>query len=203
MKTRPIIFDEISVQAILNGDKTQTRRIIKPGKPSSLQAFIYRDSRYCPYGQLGDRLWVREVWRIGSWNYGLQAIAVDYKADNYCRKEWLYFYSDKFNQYALECTNDAIKAGLKPDGDGFYHWKIGEAPTHWRSPIHMPRLCSRIDLVIINTRVEKLQEITDDDCKAEGYEYSTFKERWNAINAKRGFGWETNPFVWVINFWRL
>jgi len=90
----------------------------------------------------------------------------------------------------------------------------------WRPSIHMPRWASRITLEVTAVRVERVQNITPEDCQAEGvrceqhYEgignpcdevrlLHAFQDLWNSINAKRGFGWDANPWVWVVGFKRL
>ena len=199
MKEHPIIFSAEMVRAILDGRKTQTRRIVKPqpvalpeieleagdviledGTPHKIVApaknsgnaaagRLYRKRLRCPYGQPGDRLWVRESW-------------------------W-------------ECTdnNDSPKYvadGPPPTTDRRQYRK--------RPSIHMPRWASRITLKVKAVRVERVQEIRREDALAEGvsggcgpnYDFALFgfKRLWDSINAKRGFGWDVNPWVWVIEF---
>lgn len=120
-----------------------------------------------PYKE-GDILWVREGWKIGAWNEEGQ-IAVDYRADGYARKEWLQVKdAERFERYWIQSTDDCIKAGLKPDEEGKYHWEPGQAPTRWRPGIFMPMEAARIYLQIKNMRVERVQDITEDDAVAEG-----------------------------------
>ena len=74
----------------------------------------------------------------------------------------------------------------------------------WRSPIYLPKKFSRLAPVIKEVRVERVQDITDNDAKAEGLiphlTRMRFSHLWNSINAKKGYGWDTNPWVWVIEF---
>lgn len=158
MKERPIIMGADSVRAILEGRKTQTRRVINPRK-----SVMER----CPYGKVGDRLWVRETFKIAD-SVTVNGIApVLYKAD---------------------CSGFAL-ANI----------------DRWESPMFMPRKLSRITLEITDIRVERVQDITAQEAIAEGVrdEYepiSMYRELWQKLNAKRGYPWEKNPWVWVISF---
>lgn len=102
--------------------------------------------------------------------------------------------------------------------DGFYYKSTDpltdsiEYGCRWKPSIHMPRWASRITLEITDIRVERLQEINSLDVVAEGFSNGEsnwltlrglFINFWNSINAKRGFGWDTNPYVWVIEFKRI
>jgi hypothetical protein len=191
MKERPILFSTEMVKAILAGRKTMTRRVVKPQPPEGLRIacieedgthykeWLYAENNgdpvdsiiYCPYGQAGDRLWVRE--RIQN------------------------------------CMgNVAYVSDAHIDGTADWVWQRDSLPS-----IHMPKGLSRITLEITNIRVERLQEITHKDALAEGVEYdvsksdgwplSRFQHPWNSINAKRGYSWESNPWVWVIEFKEL
>ncbi len=217
MKERPILFNSEMVRVILEGRKTQTRRVIKPQSTIEAGGWVR-----CPYGQEGDRLWVKETWRVGAWNEDLGNIAVDYKADGKCRREWINCPDDDlFNLLWIQSSNDAEKAGKKTDTNGKYNWKAGESPCRWRPSLFMPRWASRITLKIINIRVERVQEISIVDIINEGVVMLPLTEKtnpkprngriikekfitlWDPINAKRGFGWDKNPFVWVIEFKKI
>ena len=194
MKEHPILFSGEMVEEILSGGKTQTRRVIKPqpvlmsggiwypssnpGDRKNRTGLHYANEKhmrkgmpidFCPYGQPGDNLWVRESWR------------------------------------PLE--DDVPVSKLRP-GDQIYFRAdyIGEAlEGQWRPSIHMPHWASRITLKIVNIRIERVQEITPIDAALEGfspdrYQIIDFKNLWNSINAKRGYGWDVNPWVWVIEF---
>ena len=226
---KPILFSTSMVKAILDGKKTQTRRVIKIDdapenwKISIAGTSIVRTEPYdvkLPRYAAGDILWVRETWRIGAWNEDIGCIAVDYKADNYARREWIRIEDEeRFERYWIESTNDAIKAGVEPDENGEYHWEPRQAPTKWRPSIFMPREVARIFLRVTNVRVERLQNISFDDAIAEGmgreghiamgiscpeseeefnfkrYPERLFRRIWDNLNAKRGLGWDRNPWV--------
>lgn len=199
MKEGPILYSTDNVRAILDGRKTQTRRVIKPQPPEDAVVFAwfapeikegkapegcwYEDKNglkfhcKCPYGQIGDRLWVRET---------------------------------LFRHPYLD------EAGyLADETPVFINQTIGDmAKWQWRKDIlpsiFMPRWASRITLEITRLRVERLQDISEEEAEAEGIViekgdyYRTckgkFHQLWDSLNAKRGFGWETNPWVWVIEF---
>jgi hypothetical protein len=209
MKERPILFSAPMVRAILDGRKTQTRRVIverKIGAPSSIK----RDGSYiwalfpnspfprmeyqliCPFGQPDDRLWVRE----NGWEP--KTPSIDDIANG----------ADTWPRYAYDA--DGIS---ETNAEDYRDWGWKRRPS-----IFMPRWASRITLEITAVRVERIQAISERDCVAEGYVttqlgagYPTYittaqeKQRngWNQLNAKRGYGWETNPWVWVIEFKRV
>ncbi len=193
MKERPILFSTPMVKTILDGRKTQTRRVIIPQPKfvkSGVSAYAYEwKGQYvslkkglielCPYGQVGDRLWVRETWAIIKEN-------------------------DNVPIYEM-----SQNSGLFFKADNPTSTKVGK----WRPSIHMPRWASRITLEITEVRVERLQEITEEDCYKEGIELPhkrydgvdratrlLFQYLWDTLNAKRGYGWDTNPWVWVLSF---
>ncbi|MDD2707536.1 MAG: hypothetical protein PHV34_05955 [Verrucomicrobiae bacterium] len=205
MKKYPILFSGEMVRAILDGYKMQTRRVVMPQPNHFLGVSINRKTPFdddgkiikCPYGQPGDRLWMRERWCTGK------------PFDNISPgRLW------KGNDSEQLAVNYATEPEWVEQGK-------------WRPSIHMPRWASRITLEIIKVRVERVQEITEDDAKAEGakkglwlendmlleptdeYEEgkSSYKQGfgflWDSINAKRGFGWESNPWVWAIEFRRV
>lgn len=187
VKERPIIFSGPMVRAILAGRKTQTRRVMSPQPVQADNLFhwhktawdiggaLVSDSApvdFCPYGQPGDRLWVRETWCLTA------APCTLYRAD------------DKRDQQ---------------------YWSL----LKWKPSIFMPRRASRLTLEIVAVRVERLQDITEDDAVAEGCQpwmkngqmvdtaASDFVHLWSDINEKRGYSWESNPWVWVIEFRNL
>lgn len=197
MRERPIIFSGPMVRAILDGRKSQTRRVARltygghlrkghrrwhPGDPEAVLA--------SPYGVAGDRLWVRETWAPG-WTFSGSDPCVFYRAEG-------------------------------PDA---------KAPDSlcWRPSIHMPRWASRLTLEITEVRVQRLQEISEEDAKAEGveayvighgsvgYHPETLEGLWDSAHFREGFAvlwdsiqlqrkapsglsWADNPWVWVITF---
>jgi len=180
MKERPILFSTPMVQAILAGHKTMTRRVAKDIDGSdplyeTKDGEIIDTVKLCPYGVPGDRLWVRETYML------------------------------MFNPY-------------KPDEKPHIHYKADypRDTVVWKSSMFMPRKYSRILLEITNVRVERVQQITEDDAIAEGCTLMVgvtsgggmglaspcyaFKKLWDKIYAKRGYGWDINPWVWVIEF---
>lgn len=192
-RERPIIFNAEMVRAILNGNKSQTRRVIKPqpkydrfdhigcnfsglwmGWPESMDDIIWE--AHCPYGKIGNQLWVRETWATpGNYDHIKPSKLLDYM-----------FPSSSLKYRATE--------------------KYGDAYFRWRPSIHMPGWASRIQLEVLSVKVETVQDITDEDIVAEGgFVYGSgawewFIPLWNSINEKRGFGWDTNPWVWVVEF---
>ena len=196
MKERPILFNGEMVRAILEGSKTQTRRVMKPqsdkfiwGRP----AYHYDLGCYavdsqdgwkfvnCPYGQPGDRLWCRETWQVHRLDgiTGKEFPNILYKADSSTRL------------FINECV-----------------WKYNREKPQWRPPIHMPRWASRITLEINDIRVERLQDISEEDAWAEGCEiddgrmgWLKYRQLWESINGAES--WASSPWVWVIEFKRL
>ena len=212
MTERPILFSGPMVRAILDGRKTQTRRVCKlqpqvvdvePRHKPHTWGFWHDDHDKmrnglvvrCPYGQPGDRLWVRETWGVGTRPHHIDGWTdgIEYRADEpYCDDvEPLPLYTPKAPA-------------------GFYE---GYDKRGWRPSIHMPRWACRLLLDVKAVRVERLQDISRSDCYAEGliadnqpmrYNGEPAQERfaalWDGLNAKRGHGWDTNPWVWVIEF---
>lgn len=189
MKERPITFSASMVRAVLNGTRTQTRstrgleRInespdafkclganrsddfiflnmdgVLTGHDPSDETHIIK----CPYGVVGDRLWVKEKWRIGAWDENRGRMCIDY-ADG-PRTEWLDVPDPNwFEEVWIECSNELHDIGVKTNAHGNYHWEPGESPLRWRPSITMPRWASRILLEITNVRVERVQEPTAGD----------------------------------------
>lgn len=199
MKERGMIFNAEMVRAILDGRKTQTRRIMAPQPADDIERCIFPNpeaigwksslrhkhgsttAHFCHYGKPGDRIWVRETWN----KYGG---LLTYRADH----DWI----DDMRKETV-CT------------------------AKWVPSIHMPRWASRILLEITDVRVERLSSISQEDAKAEGMEltgwrptysdpdsggevmtpYDNFAELWSSIYGDES--WKANPWVWVIEFKRV
>lgn len=203
MKERPILFSGPMVRAILDEKKTQTRRIVRDVATCDRTGVAYwpgmkhgggfLSADHCPYGKPGDRLWVRETWHpLGPWE--ASTATIEYRADGGRRES-------KDHLRTFKMTSKDV-AGC------------------WRSPRLMPRWASRIDLAITGVRVERLQDITEADILAEGVTvdvaakmtgipwsslptlHDGWREGWNMINGERA-SWESNPWVWVIEFKRI
>jgi hypothetical protein len=208
MNEHPIIMTGESVRAILDGRKTQTRRVIKDAPPYPFTIVHVHDEDWgfrrtsgltdhyfkCPYGKVGDRLWVREAFRYARIGLGCggSATCVEYKISN-----GKINFKNKAGKYPK----------LKSNKD-----KQGQH-ARWRSPIFMPKWAARIWLEITNIRAERLRDISLEDIAAEGIADlgggaqavidCFINEVWDPINEKRGYGWNENPFVWVIEFKRI
>ena len=183
------------VRAILDGRKTMTRRVVK-NTSDIIQDWDKNDKSYgpffedeygdkhktieaCPYGQVGDRLWVRETFTLTQYDKPV------YKAD-----------------------------GRDADGDTWTSVLADPEGVLWKPSIHMPLWASRITLEITDIRVVRVQEISERDAMKEGVEPSlgndfntnpfiysaNFKRLWDSINEKRGYSWDDNPWVWVVEF---
>lgn len=214
MKERPILFNGEMVRAILDGRKTQTRRIVKPSWLPVVEEcmrvnrkWVWTTMEYdltTPYGEPGDRLWVRE-----KWGHFLDPFeGMDWIPDRPFRP----ITEIKFGSGYI-CNSNIIWAA-----DGHFEWaddESSEPVSRWKPSIHMPRWASRINLEITKVRVERLNDISEEDARAEGVEatkfecvdgnkYSyqyPFQELWSFIN---GFeSWKKNPWVWVIEFRRI
>lgn len=211
MKERPILFSAPMVRAILEGRKTQTRRVVKPQLDLGLyldwqemDAFEGKarfrrvgpdypdtegdDGIVCPYGALGGRLWVRETWAI-RWYQGGWHVYFDADGEHSRRDE----------------------VGAFPLGKG----RAGRL----RPSIHMPRWASRITLEVTGVRVERLQDISEADAIAEGLlrdkdgwrgapdlpwfasPVAAYRSLWESINGAGS--WDANPRVWVVEFSRI
>lgn len=223
MKERPILFSTPMVQAILAGNKTMTRRIIKPQpyfdkdsgywywKPTKKGAIMANRppcdwfAFYPPkYGMIEDRLWVRET--FGWYN---TIVAGSYG-----------FVDGEEVKYPPHVIKNGFKRPIVYKADYPKH-RFDPNDSGWKPSIHMPRIASRITLEITDVRVERLQDITKEDAYREGVEIVTtkpctqykdyevndgifcnprnsFNSLWNVIHGKDS--WNLNPWVWVISF---
>lgn len=221
-KERPILFSGPMVTAILAGQKTQTRRVIKGQALEWLAPDMFMpefvadpENGLCPYGQPGDRLWVRETWH----DFGRWALLMFAEGDDPSDYEWRSADFPERIRYAADDPTDLVDMN-GPDYPRLYHRKMAS--------IHMPRKASRLSLEVVSVRVERLQAITVADVVAEGIdldgehaddflnaehaqagglsipcdhpEVYPFVRLWDSINAKRGHAWDTNPWVWVVEF---
>lgn len=196
MADRPILFSAPMVRALLDGKKSQTRRVLRQqphtrpeieGDAGEEMAVYDGDRCYgrwpAPY-RIGDRLWARETWQVPA----------------LCDPQYR--------------ATDTVRVG---------HWNPESGP--WRSPIHMPRWASRLTLTVSEVRVQRLQEISEEDAVAEGIKvvnpaagyyvspahpdgkhrfgdnaYEMFCHLWDSLNASRGYGWDANPWVAALTF---
>ncbi len=220
MRELPILFSGAMVRALLDGRKTQTRRVVNPEPSAGVRVSPFcasgledghgRELR-SPYGKPGDRLWVRESLAATRDTAGIIF-------------DW---------HYVADAAKVPRMPGLRPefnDAMAFAHLVRKAVPS-----IHMPRWASRISLEVTGVRVERLQGISSADARAEGIEYRddyiagsrcrrwraygandswypegvdtapihSFQSLWDSINAERGFGWHANPWVWVVEFKRI
>ncbi len=212
---KPILFSAPMVLAILDGRKTVTRRLVKPSKRGRVDLTDGGHPVYvsgapddggepipCPYGAAGDRLWVRETWAA-------------------------------FTTPTHECGECDLIDGPPSEMRSTAQWVPNEDlvfradgksnPSRWRPGIHMPRWASRITLDVTDVRVERLQDITEEDARAEGVTLGelqpatingapgkvaiydpvkAFAVLWDQVNGERA-PWSSNPYVWVVEFRRL
>lgn len=236
IKERPILFSAPMVRAILKGRKTVTRRAVKglqiPTEDTDAEhAFRWTAvaqnhprygftvsgetpeacaaelALYCPHGRRGDRLWVRETFALLGNEDG---VCVDW-SDNLQKGDEksaakIYRASCIQGDYGLWEVPDI--AAWKPKTNGLLY------EGAWRPSIHMPRWASRILLEITEVRVERLQDISEEQAEAEGVGAQAiesfraagvdrpagfaFRDLWTSINGDGA--WSTNPWVWVIEF---
>lgn len=234
MRERPIPFSGPMVRAILAGSKTQTRRVLKPqpedfigGPGTTLDGIspapvipVWWNERAerltaitSPYGEPGDRLWVREAWRLPASADPLSGAEV--------------------GRRALEAgySHPWAPTHYEADGHRTGEWRSwpDRRPGRYRQARFMPRWASRITLKVTEVRVERLQDISEADARAEGVSEAgeviralgegnrcsvvdglshtargAFAALWDEINGKRpGCAWESNPWVWAVSFQRL
>ncbi|QED76561.1 hypothetical protein FTV93_29395 (plasmid) [Escherichia coli] len=186
MKERGMIFNDEMVRAILGGNKTQTRRIVEEkfyGRAVAAELL----AKHCPYGQPGDRIWVRETYRVHG------------KATDVAT---LVYRASVRNSRTEQTHRVPVDVCNKPVSE------------KWTPSIHMPRWASRILLEITDVRVERLHDMSEADAKAEGATPATYKITPPEAVYRVGFGdiwrsiygqdnWLSNPWVWVIEFKRI
>jgi hypothetical protein len=233
MKERGIIMSGGNPSAILEGRKTQTRRIAKGAALEWLEPGMFTreyvaspENHLCPYGQPGDRLWVKETWwQPEPYSYGTLPSGEPMSGPRSYSKYAPVLYASDGNP--LNTPNqhypDGLRGGLFSAPDPYAIWKK-------RPSIFMPRWASRILLEIATVRVERLQDISEADAKAEGiygahiengwywrnYMLSdeeaecspmltspieSYRSLWESINGAGS--WDANPYVWVIEFKRV
>lgn len=205
MKERPVIFNGEMVRAILDGRKTQTRRTLterhlhlidaasSAGECYPLESGVDHENsqsyyrEHCPFGQVGDRLWVREAFRVHSRATDVSTLV--YRASE--RNSW----TEQTRRVPVLVCNKQV------------------SPEKWTPSIHMPRWASRITLEITDVRIERLNDISEEDAKAEGVKAGVspghehmmhqvaFREFWQSIYGEES--WNANPWVWVIEFKRV
>lgn len=230
MTEHPIIFNGPMVRATLEGRKTQTRRVIKPQLHGIGPSHWYSHEPEgwwtcgdntgtiwrCPYGLPSDRLWVREMWQVGGWDELLHVQRVNFRANDTAfipNEPESSEVDDSMNEWCGRTMDELIAAGYEAPDDAPFNLPEGAWPVKWRPSIHMPHWASRINLEVVNIWVERVQEIMGDDFYAEGcpdnfvslkdqimVPQDWFRNLWDSLNAKRGLGWDANPWVWVIEF---
>ena len=248
VKERPIIFSGEMVKAILDGKKTMTRRAVKTQPRDECTEIAtsacfghveYRSTSEdrqtqsilakikCPYGKIGDRLWVREAYTVTGWNCDDGSVYIKYLADGHEQ-----YFDNETDE--MECAIDSLVASVCKEldkrkvpmlNDEAYDCSLDENKPRNRSPMFMPRFASRLLLEITDIRVERLNDISEADCEKEGFRFyplsricfkpcstkhpsghgsnnykSIFGEYWDTLNAKKGYQWSSNPWVWVVEF---
>jgi hypothetical protein len=212
MTVRPILFTTQMVQAVLDKRKTQTRRPLKIEDPRhhriDFENGIVKESTQiagcwhvvkkhkCPFGKVGGALWVRETWKP-YWDDEL-FMTVKYKAD------------DALSKPEIACNDDGHKFASMFEHES----ELDNDNSKWRPNIHMFRWAARMWLPVINIRIERVQDISEADAKAEGVALScgemssdypnykrTFHKLWDSLYGKKaGQSWDDNPWVWVADF---
>jgi hypothetical protein len=177
MKEHPILFSTEMVKAILAGNKTQTRRVILRRERDEVGSIRIRPEN----------------------NYSVDMILQCFKCP----------YGKTGDHLWVRESFSTVDKGnfIIYKADGLTAEEVGIDKIRWKPSIHMPRRFCRIKLEVIDIRVERVQDISIPDVDAEGFGWHDqwdclpdFAKTWNNINGKRGFGWDVNPFVWVITF---
>ena len=199
-KIKPIIFSTQMVQAILDGRKSQTRRVVnpQPGAETNGQGYYFHRFKKTEHKRM-------------------------YSPTEFCEKALehakykigdILYVKETFSPIYDHCDPTIAKVGAYQ-----YRACVESDATKWRPSIHMPREAARLFLRVTGVRVERLQEISETDARAEGfiatvrhktvngklYNGSTtareeFIQLWDSLNTKRGYGWDSNCWVWVYEF---
>lgn len=210
---KPILFSGAMVRAILKGRKTQTRRAIKPQFPCDAEP-----------NELSDK---NDYWQM-SWHSGVwwDAVSVDEDSIRKCpygKPGDFLWVKETYVQCAEKENHKHAKDGFTYRADWSHEDDLCRDFT-WKSSIYMPRIASRILLKVVDIKVERVQDIRKKDAIAEGViddvwlewredvreyaphgstiqdERGKFQSVWDSINYRRGYGWEANPWVWVVEF---
>ncbi|EIW9276623.1 hypothetical protein ACWYEI_002577 [Klebsiella quasipneumoniae] len=232
MKERGVIFNGEMVRAILDGRKTQTRRPIKWKQTRFTEIGEREDgSKWpwsedaehtcdfwhpCPFGAVGDRIWVRETWGVVSHAFSDDGLMIDWVPDRPSTAiHEMPFGNGYYSGYAIYAADGDFTWG---DDDGYE-----DGRSCWKPSIHMPRAASRILLEITGVRVERLNAISEEDARAEGIidggclncgepepcgcanpepdATDAFAYLWQSIYGQES--WNADPWVWVIEFKRV
>lgn len=225
---KPILFNTEMVRAILDGRKTVTRRLVKPRSKNACGFYVtFRksdnafmgvydydenerqfDNSQTPPACVGDILYVRETWNICNMDIEGNAVTFIYRADK---------------------SEEQSARTVKVSDELWDKWEhtMSESNPEWRPSIHMPKEAARIFLKVKDVRVERVQEITEEQAEKEGClagscEYKgavwgqedvdewtakeAFADIWNSTIKKADleqYGWDASPWVWVIEFERV
>ncbi len=180
MKEHPILFSGEMVRAILEGRKTMTRRVAKYKGTGGLPPMMNEgeEEAWCPYGQVGDRLWVRETWRGKGYAHSF----IEYRAD-------------------MGCKQDVGWGHPLPVRWGDGKWKPSIHMPRWASRITLEITGVKVERVRDISMDDAWNECVPIEPSWPYYEaVEHFRRLWDSINYKRGFGWDVNPWVWAITF---
>jgi len=243
MKERPIIFSADSVQAILRGEKTQTRRILKPQPPSQERVMAQSGAMFGLLAVYADQT-APGIWRVTGPVWAVRELMPTGQTE--WRSHWAprdrLWVKEAFALSAKDPDTHEPDVKDEDDWDAPIYRTDGEnqgggwtrdgkpIPPPWRSPLFMPRWASRITLEVGDIRVQRVQDISEEDAKAEGvpnvrewltsiaaeqpiigtrktfgdYPYTaSFAVKWDEINGDRDGGaylWSKNPWIWVMSF---
>lgn len=204
MSVKPILFNTEMVRAILDGKKTCARRIVKGAIPDDA---MWGYTMFTPKGCISCR-------GVYADEYGEKFFRLPYQQGDilYVRETWQFLYELDGNEQPIEETGKYYYAAT--DTTLFYTYVDENGAEHdyvpWKPSIHMPKEAARIWLKVTDVRVERLQDMTDDDAEAEGcFDYTStalgFPDVWDSTIKKSDldrYGWDANPWVWVIEFER-